>query len=80
MKLETGLRNWAEKHGHDALRKDIRLRHALIKLPKRVSESFSPLNENLPKIHIDIKFKHIQKIHQKRAKALSDGILVQGAR
>ncbi|MCK4818516.1 hypothetical protein KA005_22290, partial [bacterium] len=75
--VRTWVRSWAEKHGHDALRKDIRLRYALLKLPERVFESFSPLNKNLPKIHIDIKFKNIQKIHQKRAKALSDGILVQ---
>jgi len=76
--VRTWVRSWAEKHGHNVLRKDIRLRRALLKLPERVFESFSPLNENLPKIHMDIKFKHIQKIHQKRAKALSDGILVQG--
>ena len=70
--------SWAVKHGHDALRKDILLRHALLKLPERLFQSFSPSNKNLPKIYIDIKYKHIQKIHQKRMKALSDRILVQG--
>ena len=69
---------WPVNHGHNALRKDISLKQALVRLPKRVFESFNPLNENIPKINIDIKFKHIQKIHQKRNKAMSDGILVQG--
>jgi len=72
------INSWAVKHGHDALRKDILLRHALLKLPERVFQSLSPSNKNLPKIYIDIKYKHIQKIHQKRMKALSDRILVQG--
>jgi len=66
------------KHGHDGLRRDILLRHALLKLPERVFQSFSPSNKNLPKIYIDIKYKHIQKINQKRIKALSDRLLVQG--
>ena len=76
--VKTLVNNWAEKHGHDALRKDIRLRYAILKLPEHVFESFNPSNKDLPKIYIDIKARHIKKIHQKRAKALSNGILVQG--
>jgi hypothetical protein len=70
--------NWAVKHGHNALRHDILLRYALLKLPVRVFQSFIPSNHNLSKIYIDIKYKNIQKINQKRMKALSDGILLQG--
>ena len=77
--IRTWVNSWANNHGHNALRKDIPLGHALLKLPERIFKSFSNSNKNLPKIHIDIKFKHIQKIHQKRMKALSDGILVQGS-
>ncbi|MGI9591074.1 MAG: CotH kinase family protein [Myxococcota bacterium] len=37
-------------------------------------------SENAPeKIHLDIKFKHLRKIHQKREEALERGLLVTGS-
>jgi hypothetical protein len=35
-------------------------------------------NHEIPQIHIDIKFKHFQKLHKKREEALKIGILKQG--
>jgi hypothetical protein len=35
-------------------------------------------NQEIPKIHIDIKFKHFQKLYEKREQALKAGLLKQG--
>ncbi|MGV7224511.1 MAG: right-handed parallel beta-helix repeat-containing protein [Nitrospinales bacterium] len=72
------LSKWAREHGHKAtaLRDDVRLRQAYLKLPARLMQSLKP--SELPKLNIDIKFKHLTKLHAKRAEALAKGILIQG--
>jgi hypothetical protein len=62
--------------GHNALRDDVRLRQAYFRLPMRMLLSLKA--SELPKLNIDIKFKHLSKLREKRANALAKGILVQG--
>lgn len=48
-----------------------------MQLPPRLYKALADSENELPEIHIDIKFKHIQKIYHKRAQAIEKGILVQ---
>ena len=64
---------WAAQRGHAALRNDVRIREALSLIPERVMQSVPPL----PKLVIDIKFRHMQKLYDKRAVALERGVLIQ---
>ncbi len=69
---------WALEHGHKAraLRDDVGLRQAYLRLPLRMVQSLKP--SELPKLNIDIKFKHLTKLYDKRAEALAKDILIQG--
>lgn len=75
--IRSWIKNWSENHGHHAINDEPRLRAALMQLPRRLHKALADSENALPKIYIDIKFKHIQKIYHKRAQALQDGILVQ---
>ena len=55
---------WAADRGHDVLRKDISLRSALSKLPMRLVQTVG--TADVPSLVIDIKFKHLQKLREKR--------------
>jgi hypothetical protein len=79
MKVLTprNLQMWAHMRGHDVLRHDIKLRKAFFYTPVRLVQAFASSIERVPKLAIDIKFKHMQKIHEKRADAFVRGFLVQ---
>ena len=65
------LRAWAIEHGHDYYQ-NTRLLKELTLVPKRLAQA----TETKPELVIDIKFKHMQKLYQKRAEALDKGILI----
>ena len=67
--------NWAVEHGHAALNDDFSLKQALLKVPGRLIAS----NPDIPELVIDVKFRNMQKIYQKRTEALEKGVLIQGS-
>ncbi len=71
--IKLALWEKANDYGFGSLRDDIRLRDSLGRLPDYVSRILRPTN--VPEITIDIKFKHLQKLHKKRAEALRKGYL-----
>jgi hypothetical protein len=73
--LKKLAREWAFEHGHRALSDDARFRQAYFRLPLRLVQSLKP--SELPKINIDIKYKHLTKLYDKRAEALAKDILIQ---
>ena len=64
---------WGVERGHAALRNDVRLRDALSLIPEKIIQSAPPI----PELVIDVKFKHMQKLYEKRAEALEKGVLIQ---
>ena len=75
--VKMGLWKTANNYGFANLRDDVRLRNALKKTPKYISNVMR--NTDIPKISIDIKFKHLQKLHAKRAQAQETGFLSTGS-
>ena len=63
---------WADAKGFGYIQKDSRLRDALYNAPVNYVAS-----ESLPKLVLDVKFKHMQKIFKKRSEALEKKFLVQ---
>ena len=61
--------------GFYGVRRDVSPVEAITKVPGRFIHSFSPAD--VPELPIDLKFKHLQKIQEKRAQALNKGLLVQ---
>jgi len=69
---------WFSDRGHNALREDVRVRKTIPTTLKRMlaAQFFQP---TFPKIVVDIKFKHMQKLQRKRQEALARELLVQGS-
>jgi len=61
-----------QDYGYAVYGPDIRLRHAVMKIPSRLAR-----NPDIRKIFIDIGFSELQKLNARRAEAISAGILVQ---
>lgn len=70
---EERLWDWAVAHGHAALNNDHSLKQALMMVPGRLVAP-SP---SIPELVLDIKFKQMQKLYDKRAEALEKGVLIQ---
>ena len=69
------LGRWAKEHGHHAFGDSIRLRHSLAMIPGQL---FRRDSAQIPELHIDIKFKDLQKLRKKREEALAKNFLLQG--
>jgi hypothetical protein len=67
------LQAWASSRGHGSLRDDIPIWKAIPKIPERLLQTVE-----VPKLVIDIKFRHMEKIRKKRDEALARKLLVQG--
>lgn len=56
------------------------LKKSLLNLPERIINNYiDSYNATVDEIHINIKFKHLQKLSAKRNEALKKGILIQGS-
>jgi CotH kinase protein/Right handed beta helix region len=64
---------WADAKGYGYFQEDSQLRDALVKAPRNYLSA-----EKLPKLVLDVKFKHMQKIFKKRSEALKKKFLIQG--
>ncbi len=75
--LSDNIWRWVTDRGYYALRHDTRIRDAVPALLARIlpAQISQPV---LPELVIDIKFEHMQKLHQKRRAAMARGILSQG--
>ncbi|MBL79563.1 MAG: hypothetical protein CMH70_05980 [Nitrosomonadaceae bacterium] len=72
-KLRSPLASWAHRNGYfSAINKGGVLK-TLLSAPAKLLRSLGA--EEIPKIYIDIKFKHLQKLHKKRNEALRKDIL-----
>ena len=69
------LGRWAKEQGHGAFGDSIRLRHSLAMIPGQL---FRRDSAQIPELHIDIKFKDLQKLRKKREEALATTFLIQG--
>ena len=67
--------SWARDKGFRALETDTKLRQALAAAPYNYASSLWAAD--LPELQLDIKFRHLQKIYDKRQEALTTGFLVQ---
>lgn len=72
----SNLASWAHRKGYWSSIASVGPVKALLLAPKNIL-SFK-LPEEIPKIAIDIKFKHLQKVFNKRDEALKLGLLVKG--
>jgi len=74
----TGVKSWiksqASAYGYQFFHRKASLIKALLVAPKHLST-----RSNLPYIHIDMKFKHLEKLRAKREEALKRGVLVTSA-
>ena len=68
---------WAMNNGHNVMRQDYSLVRAAIKAPLHYFRSLLYW-EDIPKLVIDIKFKHFMKLQKKRDEAIQRGFLVRG--
>ncbi|MDX2486590.1 MAG: CotH kinase family protein [Gammaproteobacteria bacterium] len=64
---------WASDHGYGVFLKDIGRKEAVMMAPVNL---LRPVD--IPKMVIDVKFKHMGKLNQQRYRAMKKGILLQG--
>ena len=67
------LKSWATDRGHNFFNNDKRLLESIADLPKALVN-----NTEVPKLIIDINFKHMLKLQEKRNEAIQKGVLVRG--
>jgi len=71
--IKSEFHQWTKSKGFGYVQHDIRLREALFDAPLNFVRA-----KEVPKLVLDVKFKHMQKIFKKRAEALKKNLLVQG--
>jgi hypothetical protein len=64
---------WAVDHGYGVFQKDIGRKEAVAKAPMNI---LRPVD--IPKMVIDVKFKHMAQLRQQRDRAMKRGVLLQG--
>jgi len=72
-RLRAPLGDWAQKKGFFPAKNTGGVFSSLLLAPSKVIQFKNA--RKIPSIHIDIKFKHLQKILRKRAEALESGLL-----
>ena len=72
-KLRDPLASWAHRQGYFSAINDGGIPKTLLLAPLKIVKMGG--DQEIPQIHIDIKFKHLQKIRQKRADGLAKGYL-----
>ncbi len=75
--VRNGIRKAAIERGLGVFNDDNSLKSALKQLPRRLADNIL-YRPALPKLIIDIKFRHLSNLHAKRREALDIGYLVQG--
>jgi len=73
--VEARIWSYAEERGFFAFNNKARLRDGLLNMPAQIISGYK---DDVPKVYIDIKFKHLQKIYAKRDEALEQGVLIRG--
>ena len=69
--------NWPEYHGFKAFEESVSLPMAFVRAGRRWAASLDPLDNGIPNLVVDVKFKHMRKIYEQRDLAVRKGQLVQ---
>jgi hypothetical protein len=64
--------NWADEHGRNLYGDPVRLRNGIIRIPGRIFRTVE-----IPKLVVDINFKNTRVLQEKRAEAISTGVLIR---
>lgn len=75
--LKKDIMLWAINNGHNVMRQDRGLLRACMNAPLDYIRSLFNIND-IPKLVIDIKFKHFKKLREKRNEAIEKGFLIKG--